>query len=106
MKLSYQKILTALVPAMAALCLSSCGSGAEAKNTSEGDASSESKSSTKMLAIEKPQLKFGFIKLTDCAPLVIAKEKGFFEDEGLIVEIEAQANWKVMTRSSSTFQLA
>ena len=96
MKLSYQKILTALVPAMAALCLSSCGSGAEAKNTSEGDASSESKSSTKMLAIEKPQLKFGFIKLTDCAPLVIAKEKGFFEDEGLIVEIEAQANWKVL----------
>jgi len=48
------------------------------------------------LAIEKPLLKFGFIKLTDCAPLVIAKEKGFFEDEGLIVEIEAQPNWKVL----------
>lgn len=48
------------------------------------------------LIVEKPQLKFGFIKLTDCAPLVIAKEKGFFEDEGLVVEIEAQANWKVL----------
>jgi len=46
--------------------------------------------------VEKPQLKFGFIKLTDCAPLVIAKEKGFFEDEGLVVEVEAQANWKVL----------
>lgn len=45
---------------------------------------------------EKPELKFGFIKLTDCAPLVIAKEKGFFEDEGLFVELEAQANWKVL----------
>jgi nitrate/nitrite transport system substrate-binding protein len=45
---------------------------------------------------EKPDLKFGFIKLTDCAPIVIAKEMGFFEDEGLFVEIEAQANWKVL----------
>ena len=46
--------------------------------------------------IEKPELKFGFIKLTDCAPLVIAYEKGFFEDEGLYVSLEAQANWKVL----------
>jgi len=46
--------------------------------------------------VEKSDLKFGFIKLTDCAPLVIAKEKGFFEDEGLYVTLEAQANWKVL----------
>jgi nitrate/nitrite transport system substrate-binding protein len=45
---------------------------------------------------EKEQLKFGFIKLTDCAPLVIAYEKGYFEDEGLNVSLEAQANWKVL----------
>ncbi len=32
---------------------------------------------------EKDQLKFGFIKLTDMAPLAIAKEKFYFEDEGL-----------------------
>ena len=49
-----------------------------------------------ILDIEKPNLKFGFIKLTDCAPLVIAKEKGYFSDEGLNVEIEAQSNWKVL----------
>ncbi len=48
------------------------------------------------LDIEKTDLKFGFIKLTDCAPLVIAKEKGYFADEGLNVEIEAQSNWKVL----------
>ena len=29
------------------------------------------------LDLEKDELKFGFIKLTDCAPIVIAKEKGF-----------------------------
>lgn len=46
--------------------------------------------------IEKRNLKLGFIKLTDCAPLVIAKENGYFADEGLNVEIEAQSNWKVL----------
>ncbi|HTQ31241.1 MAG TPA: CmpA/NrtA family ABC transporter substrate-binding protein [Opitutaceae bacterium] len=48
------------------------------------------------LAVEKPQLKFGFIKLTDCAPLVIAKENGYFDDEFLSVTLEAQANWKIL----------
>ncbi|MBI1195571.1 MAG: nitrate ABC transporter substrate-binding protein [Gammaproteobacteria bacterium] len=46
--------------------------------------------------IEKEDLKFGFIKLTDMAPLAIAYEKGYFEDEGLYVTLEAQANWKVL----------
>lgn len=45
---------------------------------------------------EKEDLKFGFIKLTDMAPLAIAYEKRFFEDEGLYVQLEAQANWKVL----------
>lgn len=45
---------------------------------------------------EKQELRIGFIKLTDCAPLVIAYEKGFFEDEGLYVTLEAQANWKIV----------
>ncbi|MBF6057107.1 CmpA/NrtA family ABC transporter substrate-binding protein [Thiomicrorhabdus heinhorstiae] len=45
---------------------------------------------------EKEDLKFGFIKLTDMAPLAIAYEKGYFEDEGLYVQLEAQANWKVL----------
>ncbi|SEA99756.1 nitrate/nitrite transport system substrate-binding protein [Thiothrix caldifontis] len=45
---------------------------------------------------EKADLKLGFIKLTDMAPLAIAYEKGFFEDEGLFVKLEAQANWKVL----------
>jgi nitrate/nitrite transport system substrate-binding protein len=47
-------------------------------------------------AVEKADLKFGFIKLTDCAPLIIAKEMNYFEDEGLFVTLEAQANWKVL----------
>ncbi len=46
--------------------------------------------------VEKPNLKLGFIKLTDMAPLAIAYEKGFFKEEGLNVQLEAQANWKVV----------
>ena len=46
--------------------------------------------------LEKDEITLGFIKLTDCVPLVIAKEKGFFEEEGLYVTLQAQANWKVL----------
>ena len=46
--------------------------------------------------LEKEDLRLGFIKLTDMVPLAIAQEKGFFEDEGLYVTLEAQANWKVL----------
>lgn len=45
-----------------------------------------------ILDVEKDTLKFGFIKLTDCAPIVIAKEKGYFDDEGLSVEEGLQLN--------------
>ncbi|MEM7514085.1 MAG: CmpA/NrtA family ABC transporter substrate-binding protein, partial [Bacteroidota bacterium] len=73
--------------AVATLLFSSCGSGPVSNST-------ETAESTSSLEIEKPQLTFGFIKLTDMAPLAIAKELGYFEDEGLFVTIEAQSNWK------------
>jgi nitrate/nitrite transport system substrate-binding protein len=46
--------------------------------------------------VEKAALTLGFIKLTDMAPLAIAREKGFFAEEGLNVTLEPQANWKVL----------
>ena len=49
-----------------------------------------------ILDLEKDELTFGFIKLTDMAPLAVAYENGYFEDEGLFVTLEAQANWKVL----------
>ncbi|MCI4663796.1 MAG: ABC transporter substrate-binding protein [Neomegalonema sp.] len=48
------------------------------------------------LDVEKDTLTFGFIKLTDMAPLAVALELGYFEEEGLEVTLEAQANWKVL----------
>jgi len=69
-----------------------CNETKEKAITNESVVVEENK--TIALDIEKPQLTFGFIKLTDMAPLAIAKELGFFEDEGLFVTIEAQSNWK------------
>lgn len=43
--------------------------------------------------LEKTQLTFGIIPLTDCAPIVIAKEKGFFKKYGLDVKISKEASW-------------
>jgi nitrate/nitrite transport system substrate-binding protein len=92
MKLKVFKVL-----AFSALVfLVSCGSDTKKKVTGSKSETTISKEAgkTKQLEIEKPQLTFGFIKLTDMAPLAIAKEKGFFEDEGLFVSVEAQSNWK------------
>ena len=75
-----------------ALVFTACGDTKSKKAETVSEEAVVSK--TKMLDIEKPQLTFGFIKLTDMAPLAIAKEKGFFEEEGLFVSVEAQSNWK------------
>jgi nitrate/nitrite transport system substrate-binding protein len=68
--------------------VSGCGGGAPSGDAAPTVTSGE--------AVEKPTLKLGFIKLTDMAPLAIAKEKGFFAEEGLNVTLEPQANWKVL----------
>ena len=62
--------------------------------------------SAELLDLEKDELTFGFIKLTDMAPLAVAYEQGYFLDEGLFVTLEAQANWKVLLDRVITFQLA
>jgi nitrate/nitrite transport system substrate-binding protein len=80
---------TAIIAAVATTLIS-CGGG----GSKESSATTEKASTTILLPVEKPQLTFGFIKLTDMAPLAIAKELGYFEEEGLFVTIEAQSNWK------------
>ena len=60
---------------------------------------------TEMLDVEKDELTLGFIKLTDMAPLAVAYELGYFEDEGLYVTLEPQANWKVLLDGVITGEL-
>ncbi len=44
-------------------------------------------------APETPDLKFGIIALTDCSPIVIAHEKGFFKKYGINSTVAKQASW-------------
>jgi nitrate/nitrite transport system substrate-binding protein len=44
-------------------------------------------------ALEKTKLSLGFIPLTDCAPLVVAFEKGYFKKYGLDVALSKEASW-------------
>ncbi len=43
--------------------------------------------------LEKSQLTLGFIPLTDCAPLVVAKERGLFAKYGLEVTLSKETSW-------------
>lgn len=43
--------------------------------------------------MEKTRLKLGIVPLTDCAPIVVAKERGFFAEQGLDVEISREPSW-------------
>lgn len=66
----------------ASLSLVSCGDSATA--TSPGAAASNSSAAA---------YKLGFIPLTDCASLVMAKELGLFEKYGVNVELSKEASW-------------
>lgn len=43
--------------------------------------------------VEKPEITLGYIPLTDCLPLVVARECGFFAEEGLRVTLSREASW-------------
>ncbi|CDM96213.1 MAG: nitrate ABC transporter ATP-binding protein [Limnospira sp. PMC 1291.21] len=47
--------------------------------------------------LEKVNLNLGFIPLTDCAPLVVAKERGFFAKHGLTqVTLSRELSWNAI----------
>jgi nitrate/nitrite transport system substrate-binding protein len=88
-------ILAAGATTAATLLIHGCTSTAE--KPSAGGASTASPSP--VAAADTPEVttaKLGFIALTDCAPLVIAKEKGLFAKYGMTdVTVEKQTSWAV-----------
>jgi len=57
--------------------------------------------------LEKVNLDIGFVPLTDCAPLAIAKEKGLFEKYGLEqVTLSREPTWKAIADGITTGQSA
>jgi nitrate/nitrite transport system substrate-binding protein len=45
---------------------------------------------------ESPNVRFGIIALTDCSPIVIAHEKGFFKKHGIQSSVSKEASWAVI----------
>ncbi|WP_254161887.1 CmpA/NrtA family ABC transporter substrate-binding protein [Chryseosolibacter histidini] len=45
------------------------------------------------IVADKEPIRLGYIPLTDCAPLVMAKELGLFEKYGVDVEVIKEASW-------------
>jgi nitrate/nitrite transport system substrate-binding protein len=54
---------------------------------------------------EVSDLKFGIIALTDCSPIVIAHEKGFFKKYGINSTVAKQASWAAIRDALSNGDL-
>ena len=57
-----------------------------------------------MSILEKEFVTLGFVALSDCAPLVIAKEKGFFKEQSLEVQLSKEPSWSNI-RDKVAFEL-
>ena len=55
--------------------------------------------------LEKVHLEIGYIPLTQAAPLIIAKEKGFFAKYGLEVNLNSETSWKDVAKGVATGRL-
>lgn len=87
-------IFTAGVTAVGSAILHGCTTGGNEQPTTETPATTTTPVSGD--APEVTTAKLGFIALTDSAPLIIAKEKGFFDKYGMTgVEVLKQASWPV-----------
>jgi nitrate/nitrite transport system substrate-binding protein len=80
-------LITAAGSAAGAMWLAACGSSKKAPTASTASGAD---------APEVPGATLGFIALTDAAPLIIAKEKGFFAKHGMPdVKVVKQTSWAV-----------
>ena len=47
----------------------------------------------RLVQASAPVIRLGLLRLTDAAPLIVAKEFGFFEDEGLEISLSVEPSW-------------
>jgi nitrate/nitrite transport system substrate-binding protein len=76
--------------------------GASAGLLGCGASGTNSNSESKVKGTSVGKLDIGIIALTDCSPIVIAHEKGFFAKHGVESNIIKQANWKAVQDSLAT----
>lgn len=73
-------------------CLGNPPTDTDTTNTTTGQAPAVNVAPNE--APETPKAKLGYIPIVEAAPLIIAKEKGFFAKYGMTeVEVSKQANW-------------
>jgi nitrate/nitrite transport system substrate-binding protein len=89
-------IITSSVVAVTSILAHGCSSSNSDSAKTDSATSSNSKLANNSPKVETTTAKLGFIALTDSAPLIIAKEKGFFAKYGMTdVEISKQKSWPV-----------
>ncbi|MFN5593222.1 MAG: CmpA/NrtA family ABC transporter substrate-binding protein [Aphanizomenon sp.] len=89
-------IITSSVVAVTSILAHGCSSSKSDSAKTDSATSSNSKLANNSPKVETTTAKLGFIALTDSAPLIIAKEKGFFTKYGMTdVEISKQKSWPV-----------
>ncbi len=88
-------LLTGAAATAGALALAACGRKSEsAAASAQGKSALPAGAFTDGKGPEVTAAKLGFIALTDCSPLIIAKEKGLFAKYGMPdVEVLKQASW-------------
>jgi len=82
----------AMTPAVAAL-LAACGGGDDDEDVSAAVQEGTAGTASTVTSVPPRPVKLGFIALTDCASLVMAKQLGYFAERNLDVTIEKQASW-------------
>lgn len=98
MSISRRKFLTtAGLSTVGAIALNACTSETTTTPTATTATSPTTTTAAPVNAADAPEVtkaKLGFIALTDASPLIIAKEKGYFEKYGMKdVEVLKQASW-------------
>src|SRR5437762_7289775 len=97
LKMTRRRMLKATGLAGAALltgALAGCDTKAESKSVAPGASSGDGP--------EVKDLNFGMIALTDCSPIVIAHEKGFFKKYGINSKVTKGASWAAIRDSLSS----
>jgi nitrate/nitrite transport system substrate-binding protein len=86
-----------------ALALGAASAVAACKSSAENDAKPSGMPALVGVAgsPETPDLRFGMIALTDCSPIVIAHEKGFFKKYGINATVVKGASWAAIRDSLS-----
>ena len=85
--------MAAAAPPVGAL-LSACGNPpSESSSGTPTPSTSPAAGGTTLVTSTNRKVRLGFIALTDCASIVMAKELGYFSERGLDVSVEKQASW-------------